>query len=161
MATGRFGCNGEFEIRQAGVTDLDALARLAVLLWPKHDVAELKQELSETLPDPEAAFFLCFCDVLPVGFAQCQLRHDYVEGTKTSPVGYLEGVFVRKEYRNKGVAKSLLRRCELWCAANGCTEFASDCELANEESRAFHAKSGFQEVNRIVCFKKELDPKQS
>ena len=38
---------------------------------------------------------------------------------------------------------------------------ASDCELANEESRAFHAKFGFQEVNRIVCFKKELGLKQS
>ncbi len=27
-----------------------------------------------------------------VGFTQCQLRYDYVEGTKTSPVGYLERI---------------------------------------------------------------------
>ena len=33
-------------------------------------------------------------DGRPAGFAQCQLRRDYVEGTKTSPVGYPEGIFV-------------------------------------------------------------------
>lgn len=156
MATGRFGCNDELILRRAGATDLDALARLAFLLWPKHDPADLAQEIRETLPDPGAAFFLCFADDIPVGFAQCQLRRDYVEGTKTSPVGYLEGVFVMERYRNQGAAKSLLRQCELWCLTNGCTEFASDCEITNEASYAFHTKAGFQEVNRIVCFVKRI-----
>lgn len=41
-------------------------------------------------------------------FAQCGLRHDYVEGRGSSPVGYLEGIFVEKEYRKQGCAKELL-----------------------------------------------------
>lgn len=36
-----------------------------------------------------------------IGFAQCQLRCDYVEGTKTTPVGYLEGIFIKDGYRRK------------------------------------------------------------
>ena len=159
MAIGRFGCNGEFTIRQAGIADLDAMARLALLLWPNHTFEELKEDMEETLFDKEAVFFLCFKGDLPIGFAQCQLRRDYVEGTKTTPVGYLEGVFVSENERRKGVAGQLLRQCELWAALQGCTEFASDCELANAQSAAFHAKSGFQEANRIVCFKKEIGPK--
>lgn len=38
---------------------------------------------------------------IPIGFAQCQLRCDYVEGTKTTPVGYLEGIFIKDGYRRK------------------------------------------------------------
>lgn len=48
------------------------------------------------------------------GFAQCQLRHDYVEGTDSSPVGYLEGIFVKQEHRKQGYAKELLAKCEEW-----------------------------------------------
>lgn len=38
----------------------------------------------------------------------------------------------------------------------GCTEFASDCELDNEASLAFHLKMGFAEANRIICFTKRI-----
>ena len=51
---------------------------------------------------------------IPIGFAQCQLRYDYVEGTRTTPVGYLEGIFIKDGYRNKGYAKELLSECEAW-----------------------------------------------
>ena len=36
---------------------------------------------------------------MPIGFAQCTLRNDYVEGSSSSPVGYLEGIYVKDEYR--------------------------------------------------------------
>ncbi len=89
-------------------------------------------------------------------FAQCSLRNDYVEGTDSSPVGYLEGVFVKEEYRNKGYAKELLLTCEKWAKDMGCSEFASDCELTNENSLKFHLSAGFDEVNRIICFRKNI-----
>lgn len=91
-----------------------------------------------------------------MGFAQCQLRRDYVEGTESSPVGYLEGIFVAEEYRHQGVARKLLAACEIWAKEQGCTEFASDCELANTASLRFHLNVGFQEANRIICFTKKL-----
>ncbi len=92
----------------------------------------------------------------PVAFAQCQLRHDYVEGADSSPVGYMEGVYVAEDYRRQGVAARLLHSCELWTESMGCTEFASDCELTNSESRLFHLGTGFTEANRIACFVKHL-----
>lgn len=93
---------------------------------------------------------------MPIGFAQCQLRYDYVEGTKTTPVGYLEGIFVKESYRNKGYAKELLTECEAWAKENGCHEFASDCEIDNIDSFHFHTAMNFTEANRIICFTKEL-----
>ena len=32
-----------------------------------------------------------------------KVRHDYVEGCETSPVGYLEGVSVHEAYRHQGI----------------------------------------------------------
>ena len=91
----------------------------------------------------------------PVGFAQCALRRDYVEGSSTSPVGYLEGIFVLPEHRRRGIARRLVDACQSWAQLQGCKEFASDCELDNLESQRFHQACGFTEVNRIVCFLKK------
>ena len=91
-----------------------------------------------------------------VGFAQCGLRHDYVEGTHGGPVGYLEGVFVLPAHRRRGVARALVRACCEWARTRGCREFASDCELENADSLAFHLGVGFQEANRVICFVRRL-----
>ena len=79
-----------------------------------------------------------------------------MEGTSTSPVGYLEGIFVREENRGRGAARALLAACEAWAAGQGCREFASDCELENSGSLRFHLASGFREANRIICFCKKI-----
>ena len=101
-------------------------------------------------------FFLAYSEETAVGFAQCQLRHDYVEGTETSPVGYLEGIFVAPGHRKQGVAGKLLEACQRWAKEKGCREFASDCELDNLESLKFHLNVGFEEANRIICFTKRI-----
>lgn len=136
----------------------ETLARAAALadeLFPGHAPGELLAEWEE-LPRTECAVFLAEEGGAPVGFAQCQLRSDYVEGTGTSPVGYLEGIYVRPGSRREGVASALLSACEDWARERGCTEFASDCELDNTDSMAFHLAAGFAEANRIICFAKRL-----
>jgi aminoglycoside 6'-N-acetyltransferase I len=44
----------------------------------------------------------------------------------------------------------------MWAKEIGCSEFASDCELDNIGSFKFHMAMGFDEANRIICFKKKL-----
>lgn len=148
---------GENEmIKEASIEEIQDVAQLALLLWPEHTLPELVEEMKAIISQEDAVVFLAYEDHDPIGFAQCQLRYDYVEGTSTSPVGYLEGIFVKKPYRKQGVARKLVEACERWARARGCQEFASDCELDNEESYQVHLRLGFKEVNRIVCFKKDL-----
>lgn len=142
-------------IRRAETRDLPALAALAAKLFSGEE-AEHFAEFSQLLPCADAVLFLCEEGGAPAGFAQAQLRRDYVEGSSTSPVGYLEGVYVEPDFRRRGFAQALLRACEAWAREKGCAEFASDCELENEASAAFHARMGFAEVNRIRCFLKPL-----
>ena len=141
---------------KATTDDLKKLVSLALELWTGHTAEDLTEEFAELLAKEDAAFFLAHDGERAVGFAQCQLRHDYVEGTATSPVGYLEGIFVSGAYRKKGTARQLIAACEDWAKAQGCTEFASDCELTNSESLRFHLSMGFEEAGRIICFTKKL-----
>ena len=143
-------------IRKAANDDSHVLAEMAVQMWNNHSVNELETDFIGTLKDEQSTFFIKYVNELPVGFAQCGLRTDYVEGTQSSPVGYLEGIFVKEEYRKNGYAKELLYACEMWAKDMGCIEFASDCELENMTSLTFHIKMGFDETNRIICFKKKL-----
>lgn len=143
-------------IRKAGPEDAAALTALTIELWPENTASELQEELQALLQRLDAVCFLLVIDGSAQGFAQCQLRYDYVEGTESSPVGYLEGILVKEPYRKRGCGAALLRKCEAWAREKGCTEFASDCELENEESAAFHRAVGFREANRIVCFQKKL-----
>lgn len=143
-------------IYKATKEDIPKIAGLAILMWTTHTLEELTEDFEEHLCNDETAIFLLSIENEAVGFAQCQLRHDYVEGTESSPVGYLEGIFVKEEYRQLGYAKELLKKCEEWVKEKGCTEFASDCELDNDTSLKFHMKMGFTEANRIICFTKQL-----
>ncbi len=143
-------------IKRAEIEDANILASLAIQMWTEHDPCELTDEFRESIKNEDAACYLKYDGGKPVGFAECRLRHDYVEGTKSSPVGYLEGIFVLEEYRKKGYAAALLAVCETWAKEKGCAQFASDCELDNAQSLKFHLAMGFEETNRIVCFKKEL-----
>ncbi|MFS0824480.1 aminoglycoside 6'-N-acetyltransferase [Bacillus sp. 1P02SD] len=146
------------EIVKATVKDIRVIVSLALQLWPENDESVFTKEFTELIHDEKAVIFLAKEkeENEAIGFAQCQLRVDYVEGTESSPVGYLEGIFVREEYRRKGVAKQLLSSCEKWAKSKGCLEFASDVELENDESLKFHLKNGFQEANRIICLTKKL-----
>lgn len=47
-------------------------------------------------------------------------------------------------------------KCEKWAKEKGCSEFASDCQLVNEESLRFHMALGFEEANRIICLRKDI-----
>ena len=143
-------------IRKASENDLRKIAELAVLMWGDNSVDELVNEFSEILSKDDAQIFVKCVHNMPVGFAQCQVRYDYVEGTETTPVGYLEGIFVADSYRNRGYAKELLNKCEVWAKDKGCKEFASDCEIGNEVSFQFHKAMNFTEANRIICFTKKL-----
>ena len=139
-------------IVEAKAGDGGLVAALAHRLWPHDNEEDLRILYERLLSATEnGAVFLAFDDKRAVGFAQCQLRRDYVEGAESSPVGYLEGIWVEPAFRGQGVAGRLLQKCQEWAKEKGCAEFASDCEIHNSESLSFHLQNGFREANRIIC----------
>lgn len=77
-------------IRKAEIQDLPTLTELACKLWPHHAAEEILAEFGLGITNPDTAFFLAYAEETAIGLAQCGLRHDYVEGTSSSPGGDLE-----------------------------------------------------------------------
>ncbi len=88
----------------------------------------------------------------PAGFAELSIR-PYAEGCFSGRVGYLEGWFVEERFRRQGVGAALVEAAIKWARGRGCAEFASDTEIDNEVSAAAHLALGFEEVERIICFR--------
>lgn len=144
-------------IREATINDCAEIANLAKEIWTNNLISELEKEFNESIVSEKACIYVFVDEDKRIkGFAQCNLRYDYVEGTKSSPVGFLEGIFITEEYRGKGIGKLLLNAVELWAKENGCIEFACDCGINNSTSYNFHIHHGFKEVNRIICFSKKI-----
>jgi aminoglycoside 6'-N-acetyltransferase I len=52
--------------------------------------------------------------------------------------------------------RALLAGAEVWGRSQGCVEFASDAELANDASAAAHRAIGFADLGQVRCFRKDL-----
>lgn len=143
-------------IREARKENALVLGQMARKIWDNDSVEELKKEFEEFADNQNMVSFIIYEDNNPIGFANLSIRYDYVEGCETTPVAYLEGIYVDEKYRNRGYGRDLVKACEDWAKDRDIKEFASDCELSNSDSFAFHKAIGFEEANRIICFKKDL-----
>lgn len=133
--------------------------KLAYALWRDAEYTELLDDFTHILASDKEECFLFYDNEHEkeyLGFVQVSLRHDYVEGSNSSPVAYIEGIYVVEKARRKGIAKLLVERAKEWGRARGCSELASDCLLSNNQSIDFHKGIGFEEVNRLVCFIKNI-----
>ncbi len=136
--------------------NIPQFARLAQALWSDSAVEEERANAERILQSDVEACFLASNEQGCIGFIYLALRHDYVEGTNTSPVAYIEGIYVVQKYRRFGVGKRLVEAAGAWAREKGCSQLASDAELGNHFGIEFHQRTGFREVNRIVCFVQDL-----
>lgn len=144
-------------IHDAGAEDVETWLHLRRQLWPDVSEGRHRQEMQDQLDEPTrcAALLAARDDGWPVGFIELSLR-DAVEGCSSSPVASIEGWFVEREWRRRGVAAALLRAAEHWALLHGCREMASDCELANADGLATHQALGFEELERVVRLRRDL-----
>jgi aminoglycoside 6'-N-acetyltransferase I len=148
--------NIRFDVRRATAADVPVWSAQRAALWPDEDAQVLADEAPAMLDDDDGAVFVAEGDGQVVGFAEAALRHDYVNGTESSPVGFLEAWYVTPAWRGRGVGRALVAAVEDWTRRQGCAELASDALLDNAASHAAHAACGFEKTERVVYFRKLL-----
>lgn len=130
---------------------------MVLALWPHCNRKDLTKEFRSQLSSDKYKTFLAENRSGELtAFINLSIRNDYVEGSSSSPVGYVEGIYVKPEYRNQGVAKEFIKLAEKWAKKNGCKELGSDTELSNANSHKFHKNLGFKKANTIVHFIKKI-----
>ncbi len=133
------------------------LFRMRDLLWPgARGEHETVTQRFFTQPDESLATFVVDRhDQRLGGFIEVGQRK-YAEGCTSSPVAYIEGWYVDFDLRQQGLGTALVRAAEQWARDQGLQEICSDTEIENELSIRAHKAIGYKEVERIVCFRKEL-----
>lgn len=82
------------DIRQMNKTHLEHWRGLRKQLWPGHPDDAHLADGEEILQADHLASFIAMADGVAIGFADASIRHDYVNGCDSSPVAFLEGIFV-------------------------------------------------------------------
>lgn len=146
-------------VRPVTPADRDRWVAMRHALWPDAERDELGAEADAYLRGEgfmlEAVLVAADAGGALVGFAEVSLR-PYAEGCTTSPVAYLEGWYVEPAHRGRGAGRALVAAAEAWARTRGCREFASDALVENVASARAHAALGFEEVEQIRCFRKDL-----
>jgi aminoglycoside 6'-N-acetyltransferase I len=147
------------EDRPASAAYLDHWAEMRAALWPELSVESHRSDIAKLIlgSSPPCVAFIALSEAnASIGFAEASLRHDFVNGCETSPVLFLEGIYVQLAARGKGIGTSLCEAVASWGRSAGCSEFASDAYVDDAASHAFHRALGFQEAERVVYFRKLL-----
>jgi len=144
-------------IRPVQPTDHAAWLRMRLILWGgtaeehTHDIdayfATPQHGVTFVVESPGGE--LC-------GFIEVSLRN-YAEGCQTSPVAYIEGWYVDGESRRHRLGTRLVQAAEAWARHHGLKEIASDTQIENAISIQAYKALGYEEVERLVCFRKALD----
>jgi aminoglycoside 6'-N-acetyltransferase I len=149
-------------VREGRPEDCQALISLRAALWPDcpfdDHLRELEAQLSGAGPYPFPTVLLVAVTASAeiVGFLEADLRSHADGCDVTCPVGYIEGWFVAEPYRLQGVGARLVAAAEQWARGLGCVEMASDTWLDNEGSIRAHLALGYEEVDRVVNFRRKL-----
>ena len=145
------------QVRVYADTDWWEWLRLSCLLFPEVSADNLAVGMGEFRVRTDAEVFVIERSNGSVaGFVEVGSRL-YADGCESSPVGYIEAWYVDPDVRRLGYGRALLNAAEEWARQKGYTEMASDAQLDNLVSHAAHHRAGYEEVDRIVQFRKSLD----
>ena len=99
--------------------------------------------------------FVAEVDRRIVGFLELDYRK-YAPGCSSSPVPFVEGWYVESGLQGRGIGRALVDAAHARARAAGHHEIASDAELENTGGIAAHRALGYEEVERVVCFRRSL-----
>jgi aminoglycoside 6'-N-acetyltransferase I len=145
------------EIKRCSAETLSQWVGLRFSLWPDEDRDVMAREAPGILARPDMLVLVAREGEGITGFAEASVRRDYVNGCETSPVAFVEGIYVAPEHRHRGLARALMGAIENWARERGVRELASDALLDNTQSHAMHQALGFSETERVIYFRKALD----
>jgi aminoglycoside 6'-N-acetyltransferase I len=143
-------------IRRIVESDRSDWVRLRDALWPgslpDHD-GETRKYFESGLDLP--VVFVADVDGRPVGFLELDYRK-YAPGCASSPVPFIEGWYVEPAMRGRNIGRALVEAAEAHARASGHAEIASDAGLENADGINAHLAIGYEEVERVVCFRRSL-----
>jgi GNAT superfamily N-acetyltransferase len=150
------GPSGTLKIASPATGNDGKWLSLRLRLWPHGSESEHLRDMANIMARGHYVRLALAHDGSAIGFVEASKRVDYVNGTSSSPVVFIEGLYVEPAMRRKGIARALVAGVEQWALAEHCAEIASDSPLDNVVAHAAHRAFGFEETERVVYFRRAV-----
>ena len=145
-------------IREMGAPDRAVWADMRAALWPEETSQDHVEGIERVLGSGHAWGLVAETrDGAAVGFAEVAIR-PYANGCDSQPVAFLEGIWVNSELRRRGIGAGLIKHVEAFLVARGFCELGSDTQIDNRAAQAAHLGWKFSQTERVVYFRKCLNP---
>jgi GNAT superfamily N-acetyltransferase len=149
----------EISFRRAGAADIPQMCALLSELFSLEsdfspDRHKQARGLNLLLDDAggSSAVFVAEKDGEIIGMCSVQVLISTAEG---GPVGLVEDVIVRREYRGRGIGSRLLSEITAWCNARNISRLQLLADVDNARAKKFYAGSGWT-CTRLLCMRRML-----
>ncbi len=93
-------------IKEAIISDYEIIEEIISDNYEFKLLEEETNTIREALTNYNKVVYIDYENEIPVAYAQCSLKNE------ANMVGYLEKIYIKHNYQNKGIDKKLLNKCE-------------------------------------------------
>lgn len=138
-------------VRPYAAGDYAEWRRMRTALWPD----QTERDMAGWLARSDTVVIVAPRGDGLCGFVEVGERTN-ADGCETSPVAYVEGWYVDPDARRQHIGARLIEAAESFARSRGYRELASDTEWDNSISQQAHRRLGFEELDRVVLYRKVL-----
>jgi len=145
-------------IREASEKDVEEVARLIVRFYmfneefdpawtAREDLKRATEIVKKSLEDPSTIVLVAEFDGSVIGVARAVIVDEPM--LETSPIGVLKELYVKPEYRRRGIATGLIERMSGILHRKGARAIAAEFPSRNEVAETFYEKLSFRPFKSI------------
>ena len=141
----------EFIIREAEITDADAICELNTLeMGYNYPIEETKKKLDKLIKSEADKIYVALSDDKIVGYVHAN-DYDVIYATHYKNI---MGIAVSKEYRRMGIGKALLKKVEEWAKATGAAGVRLVSGMTRKDAHKFYHSCGYNGDKEQLNLKK-------
>lgn len=134
------------EIKQAGLTDLEAVVGLfdqyRSFYGQTSDRVEAQKFLEARLQNQESVIFLALQNNQAAGFTQL---YPSFSSVSMRPIWILNDLFVAPDFRQQGIANRLMQAAERHAAQTGAVRVGLSTQISNSTAQALYESRGYRQ----------------
>ena len=139
-------------VREAGVDDAAALARLSGQLGYPADAAAIARRLRDIAAHDAGVVLVAQIEGAVAGWAHVLPQHRMEHDANAE----LAGLVVDENVRGAGVGAALLRAAEAWTREHGHVDLIVRSNVIRERAHRFYLREGYAEKKRQAVFVKDV-----
>lgn len=139
-------------VRAFRAGDEESVADLCSQLGYPTNVSDVERRLREAGDKRQAVFMAESPDGRVVGWVQVCVRNLLVADRHAE----VEGLVVDRDWRSRGVGRSLMKRAEEWARQANCKAVTLRSNVVREGARPFYEDIGYEVIKTQWAFRKRL-----